>query len=143
VKGIRLTRLGKLCTGCRWIRQAFFGDAGELKQENVRGKGPCTKRKKKKKRFWDKYLKKMISNFKKCSKRQFEENKRRKYIFRKTKKERWKMKEFRISSCCLQKNYINYCLNLSNISSEIWKRKWKQKILQKKRMMVTLKEIRN
>jgi hypothetical protein len=62
-----------------------------------------------------------------------EENIRRKYIFRKTKKERGKtMKHdsiLRRNNYKLQKSHISYCLNISNISSEIWKKKWKQKIL--------------
>jgi hypothetical protein len=41
----------------------------------------------------------------------------------------------------LQKSYISYCLNLSNISSEIWKKKWKQKILQRDKMLHELKNI--
>jgi hypothetical protein len=98
------------------------------------------KRRKKKKRFWDKYWRKMISNFKRCTKKQFEEDKKGKYIFRKMKKERWKTKEFRIRNCYIQKNHVNYCLNLLNISREVWKRKWRQKILQKKKMLLRSKK---
>jgi hypothetical protein len=86
---------------------------------------------KEEKRYW----KKMINNL--------EGNVRRKYTFRKTKKERWKAMKHksikRDNNYKLQKNHINYCLNLSNISNEVWKRKWKRKILRGHKSLHPLK----
>jgi hypothetical protein len=70
---------------------------------------------KRKRKFGKDIWKKMINDF--------EGNKGRKYIFRKTWKERWKIMKhdsiLRRNNYKLQKSHINYCLNLSNISSDI------------------------
>jgi hypothetical protein len=94
------------------------------------------KSRKKKKKIWKGYWKKMINNF--------EGDVNIKCIFRKTKKERWKKVKHKLNrrnDSNIQENHINYCLNLSNISNEVWKRKWKQKILQRNKMLHTLKEV--
>jgi hypothetical protein len=73
-------------------------------------------------------------------KNESEEKVRKKYIFRKTKKEKWKAVKYN-SLLNMQREHIKYCLNISNKTGEIWKKKWKQKIIQMDKMLHKLKNI--
>jgi hypothetical protein len=66
-------------------------------------------------------------------------------IWRTAKKERWKelakhKSIKRGNNHRLQKLHINYRLDLSNISNEAWKEKWKRKISQRYRLLHPTKE---
>jgi hypothetical protein len=68
------------------------------------------------------------------------------HIWRKAKRERWKIvakyKSIkRVNNQRLKKYHIEYRLDISNISNETWKNKWKQKILQRYRLLHPPKEV--
>jgi cell division protein FtsB len=98
------------------------------------------KRRRRERDWWKIFWKNMTNYFGdgKCSRG---EN----LIWRIAKKERWKevaknKSKKRGNNHRLQKLHINYRLDISNISNEAWKEKWKNKITQRYRLLHQTKE---